>query len=285
MMQVSLSNAEFQLFQQYICKECGINIEENKAYLIESRLSKLLVEFGLSSYRELYNIISTNDNSHISVKVIDAITTNETLWFRDKSPWSVLSEVLLPGYIEMLRTFKKTKIRIWSAAASTGQEAYSIAMCIDYYLECHGIKDVHLSQFEIVATDISHTVLEISRQGKYNTTSIMRGLDQVYKDKYFTSVGMDWELNERIKAAVTFKHFNLQNSFLFLGKFDIIFCRYVLIYFSDSLKADIVNKCLNNIESDGVFFIGSSEIYNGLDPRFEKLAYGNGTYYKKRRDQ
>jgi len=277
-----LSNLQFQLFKKYIKEKCGIDISDDKAYLIETRLSKLLVDSHLNSFDELYASIINSKDPYMSEKIIDAITTNETLWFRDKSPWITIEDVLLPKYIEQLRNKTKSKIRIWSAAASTGQEAYSTAMCIHNFLEKKGIRDITLSDFEIVATDISNTVLEIGKKGRYDPISIMRGLDPLLKQKYFKKEGMAFEIDEKIKSIVTFKHFNLQNSFMLLGKFDIIFCRYVLIYFSDDLTKDIINKLLGTINTDGALFIGSSELYSVLDTFFKMEHYSNATYYRRR---
>jgi len=279
----TLSDIEFRLFKTYIREKCGIDIQDDKAYLIETRLSKLLVDSGMESFEALYNLIMSNRDPYIAEKVIDAITTNETLWFRDKTPWKIMEDVILPRHIEELRSGKKRKIRIWSAAASTGQEAYSTAICIRDYLDEHGITDIRPDQFEILATDISKTVLEIARRGRYDAISIARGLDPKYKEKYFRKEGMVWVLDDAVKNAVRFEHFNLQNSFLFLGKFDIIFCRYVLIYFADTLKEELAKKFFDSIEPDGVMFIGASELHRCLDPYFEMVHYANGTYYVRRR--
>lgn len=279
-----LTNTDFKLFQKYINEKCGIDISEDKAYLIETRLSKLLIDSGFSSYEQLYNSLINRSDPHIMVKVIDAITTNETLWFRDKTPWMILEKLLMPRYIEELRNHRKSRIRIWSAASSTGQEAYSTAMFIDYYLEKNGIRDISLSHFEIIATDISASVLDIARNGRYDSISIMRGLDPLYKDRYFIKSGMVWELDGRIKKAVKFEQFNLQNSFMFLGQFDLIFCRYVLIYFSDQLKKDIFQKILGSLHQNGILFIGASELYYLMDDQFVMKNEGTGTYYQRRCD-
>ncbi len=278
----SLTNREFLLFRKYINEKCGIDIQNGKAYLIETRLAKILADSGLSSFEELYFMLMRNTDYHISEKVIDAITTNETYWFRDKTPWNILESVLMPKFIQMLRTGEKQKIRIWSAAASTGQEPYSTAMSIHTWLERNGIKDIGLQDFEILATDISHTVLEIAKKGRYDAMSVMRGLDTLYRDKYFKKDGMTWIIDDRIKTTVRFQQFNLQSSFLLLGKFDIVFCRYVLIYFADSLKAELANKLSNIMEKESALFIGASELYEELRELFEMIHSNNGTYYKKR---
>jgi chemotaxis protein methyltransferase CheR len=281
-MNTSLSTTEFNLFRKYIAEQCGIEIEEDKAYLIESRFSKLLADSGLSSFEELYNRITGQADRRMAEKIIDAITTNETLWFRDKTPWDILENVLLPKYIDEFRSGKRLRVRIWSAACSTGQEPYSIAMMIDNFLAKNLIKDVTLSQFEILATDISTTVLEIAQNGKYSSVSIIRGLDQFYKDKYFHNQVQTWELAEKIKNVVRFQQLNLQDSFQSLGEFDIVFCRYVMIYFSNQLKQEIANKMAGLIKPGGAFFIGSSELFSDTQNSFETVSYQNGIYYQRR---
>jgi chemotaxis protein methyltransferase CheR len=278
----SLSARELDLIRDYIEKECGIALGKDKAYLIESRLSKILIDSGFSSYEELYRTIYQHRDPAMAEKVIDAITTNETLWFRDGGPWTVLEKRLLPEYIQELRTRKTRRIRIWSAAASTGQEAYSIAMSIDRYLLEHAITDVNLSDFEIMATDISPTVLEIAEKGRYDSISIMRGLPTIYRDRYFRNEGRVWILDERIRQAVSFQRFNLQHSFLVLGKFNLVFCRYVLLYFSNDFKQEILNKMARVLDSGGAFFIGSSEILNQYSNWFDRQEHQGTVFYSQK---
>lgn len=280
----SLTSKEFLLLQKIIEDRCGILLGEEKAYLIESRLSKLLIDYGFSSFEELYFKLYKDNDTALTEKVIDAITTNETLWFRDKSPWEILGKVLLAQFIKEIREGKRFKVRIWSAASSTGQEPYSTAMYIDNYLSQNMITDVTLSHFEIIATDISQTVLQVAKTGKFDSISIMRGLDETYKSKYFINEGRVWTLNEKIRKAVTFQQFNLQNSFLMLGKFDVIFLRYVVIYFSEKLKQEIFTKVFNALNKNGVLFIGSSELYPNHKDSFDMEYFNNSVYYRVRGD-
>lgn len=268
------------LMQKYVEEQCGIKIGREKAYLIESRLSRLLVESGLTSFEEFYSMIQDQRDKKMSEKVIDAITTNETLWFRDKSPWSILEYILLPAYIEEIRSGRRTKVRIWSAACSTGQEPYSTAMSIDRFLYNHGIYDVDSSKFEIVATDISGAVLDIAHNGKYDSISMTRGLDAYYKEKYFKNIGRAWMLDEKIKKRVEFKRFNLQEDYIPLGAFDIIFCRYVMIYFSNSLQKEVLEKIASVLTPQGVLFPGSSEIFPDYKKNFETIQFESGFYYR-----
>lgn len=281
-MNIDISSREFTLMQKYIRDECGINIGDDKGYLIESRLSGMLRELNCSSYEQLYNLISTRGDRNIAERVIDAITTNETLWFRDKTPWIIMEEILLPEYIYQLKRGEKDKIRIWSAGCSTGQEPYSLAMTIYNYLEKTGLKEKFLSRFEIMATDISSTVLSIAKQGKYDNISIMRGLSTEYRDKYFKNEGRVWALDDDIINMVEFRKFNLQNSFVLLGNFDIIFCRYVMIYFSPELKEKLVPKFSMALNRDGAFFIGSSEVFKDYRYYFGMKEHAGGVYYQKK---
>lgn len=281
-MSTELSTQEFNLFRKYIEEQCGIDIQEDKAYLIESRLSKLLADSGLSSFEELFNRVTQLKDKQTTEKIIDAITTNETQWFRDNTPWEILENLIMPVWIQEFREGKRTKVRIWSAACSTGQEPYSIAMSIDQYLAKNQITDISLSQFEIIATDISATVLEIARMGKYSSVSIIRGLSETYKEKYFQNQEHTWILDETIKKRVKFEQFNLQNSFLIWGKFDLVFCRYVIIYFSESFKQEIIDKMAGVLEPGGIFFLGSSELFTGTKAYFEMKTYQNGVYYQRR---
>lgn len=276
---VALSNSEFVLFKKFIYDRCGINIEENKAYLIETRLAKLLIDSGLNSFGELYNLIETNWDDSIATKIIDAVTTNETFWFRDKKPWEILEDQFMPKYLDLLRKKERKKIRIWSAASSTGQEIYSIVMCIDNYLKKHNITDVKLNDFEFLATDISTNVLEIAKKGNYDAISIKRGLEVDYREAYFKKEGPIWSVEDYIKDMVKFQQFNLQSSFMFMGKFDLIFCRYVLIYFSQDFRKDVLQKMARAINKGGSFIIGTSEIYYDMDELFEKQIHNEGTYY------
>lgn len=274
-----LSTKAFAQFQQYIEEQCGIAIGDEKAYLIESRLTKLLIEAKLNTFEELYTMLSKKKDPKLSEKVIDAITTNETLWFRDKTPWQVIETILMPEYVEIIRKTGR-RVRIWSAAASSGQEAYSTIISIDQYLKRHAIKDISLKDFEVIGTDISGPILEIARAGRYDPISIMRGLDPRFKDIYFNNEGRVWTVKDDYKQHVRFQQFNLQHSFLPFGKFDLIFCRYVMIYFSQQFKREMTDKLAKAMKPSGVLFIGNSEIFPEYKTHFESRQYQKGVYYQ-----
>ena len=281
-MNANLSSDAFLLFQKYIEEQCGISIRDDKAYLIESRLSKFLIKFGLASFEELYRLLSQQKNMALAEEVIDALTTNETLWFREQTPWEIMNDKLLKEYIDEIRQGKRSIVRIWSMACSTGQEPYSIAMCIDKYLTCHGIKDISLDHFEIVATDISNTVLQMAKRGKYDSISMNRGLDASYRAQYFLQKERIWVLDDRIKQAVQFFHFNLQKSFIGFGKFDLIFCRYVAIYFSENFKKEVFKRIASSLTDRGILLLGNSEVFFEHKENYQAEHYKNAVFYRVR---
>jgi chemotaxis protein methyltransferase CheR len=265
--------------QKFIEELCGISLNEEKQYLIESRLARLLVEYDCDDFEQFYKKINMSKDEKLKEKIIDAITTNETQWFRDIKPWIFLEKNILPEAIESVRDQKIKKFRIWSAASSTGQEAYSTSICINEYLIKNNIKDVTLENFEIIGTDISKEVLNIAKEGRYNAISVMRGLDKKYLEKYFEKEGRVFKLNDEIKNIVKFTHFNLLNDFSSLGKFDLIFCRYVLIYFSKELKKNILEKISNSLDKNGFLVVGASEILPDYSNYFKQIEFEKGVYY------
>ena len=243
-----------------------------------------MFEVGAESFTDFYVYIMSNPDQGLSEKIVNAITINETMWFRDQAPWKVLEEHVLPQLVDDIRSGKKNRGRIWSAAVSTGQEIYSTVMCVDNYLEKRGIKDVSLDNFEFIATDIAGPILDIAKHGRYDKVSIMRGLDDYYKMKYFAQSGSVWDIDPRIRDAVRFERFNLQNNFALFGTFDVIFCRYVLIYFSEEFKKAVIKKLYHALASDGVLFTGNYVLYELFKDDFESMHYENLTYFTKQKE-
>jgi len=280
--QGSIDENEFLLFQKYVAQNCGIEIPPEKAYLFETRLSKLMLDAGIDSFGAFYNHIAAHPNLLMRQKIIDAITTNETRWFRDETPWRVLEERLLPKLVGKIASGEKTQARIWSAASSTGQEIYSTVMCVDNYLRQNPVKGVALSDFDFFATDISSRVLDIAERGRYDRINIARGLSDYYRERYFVQNRSSWDLDPRIRDAARFVPFNLQNSYQAWGKFDVIFCRYVLIYFSDPVKQKVITKMRDALAAGGTLFTGHYALYGLFSNDFDANHYGNLTYYAKK---
>ena len=279
-MDIPTASKEFLMIQKLIEDKCGIVLGQEKAFLLESKLSKMLAESSSLSFDDLYRKICYGNNHEVVEIVIEAVTIKETFWFRDKAPWQILEELLLPIYIKELREGKRHKVRIWSAACSYGQEPYSVAMCIDNYLEREGVIDIKLSDFEILATDISKAALQTAEAGTFDNISILRGLEDHYKYKYFQNQGRIWRIDDRIKNSICFKQFNLINEFLYFEKFDLILFRNVLMYFSERLKKEMLNKISKSLDPQGVLFIGSSELLNDYNSCFLMEHYKTGVYFK-----
>ena len=278
----SINEHEFELFKDLIADKSGIILKPEKAYLIETKLTTLMLSTGVQTFSEFYDYITSGKDPKITDKIIDAITVNETMWFRDNTLWSFIKEEKLPKLAQEIISGEREKVRIWSAAVSTGQEAYTTAMCIDDYLSKNNITGVDLSNFEIFATDISERVLNLARKGRYDRISMSRGINDYYKAWYFDEKDSAWDIDNKIKDSVRFQRFNLKDSYEAHGKFDIIFCRYVLIYFSDELKRKVLEKMFNSLADNGILFTGNYVLFELVSEYFNINHYGNLTYYTKK---
>ena len=227
-------------------RETSMIYDEGKEYLVEARLNPLAAARGLGLEEYVARLAFDADERR---KVIDALTINETSWFRDHTPYQAFTDAMLPP---LLAARTNRRLRIWSAACSSGQEAYSIAMLLDQHLPAGW-------DYEIVATDISTQMLERVRTGRYSQVEVNRGLPATSLVRYFTRAGRDWEIAERLRQRVTVKHLNLAAPYLGLGTFDVIWLRNVLIYFDAETKADILRRMLPMLAPDGYLLLGSSE--------------------------
>ncbi|MFC1582257.1 CheR family methyltransferase [Planctomycetota bacterium] len=252
----NVTELEFIAMRDYIRRECGVDLPDEKAYLIEARLSGLLRDEKCETYMELHNKALADTSRTIRDKIIDVITTNETLWFRDDRSWDCICERLLPEFIEGFKQSGR-RFRVWSAGCSTGQEPYSLAMICAEALHRHGL---HLKDcMDIVGTDISSTALGIAKTGVYNQITISRGMRDAYLKRHFKHRGHLWQLKAEIREAVTFKKSNLLNPLDIERKFDMILCRNVAIYFSDEFRRILFANITNSLRRGGYLFLGSSE--------------------------
>ena len=280
---LTLNQEDFQFISGMVRQECGIVLEEGKQYLITSRLAGIMREHAMEDFTTLCKQLKSNPNRLLKDKVVDAMTTNETLWFRDQSPYMTLLEEVLPRLVEELKSGKRRKIRIWSAACSTGQEPYSIAMCVKQILDKKGFKPM-AGSIEIVGTDISDSALQIAKMGRYNQLAMSRGMLPGFKESYFTQQGSVWAINPEIKAMVSFQKYNLQDSFKPLGQFDIVFLRNVAIYFSAEFRTDLFKKINNLLNPEGLLFVGSSESIHQYSSDYKVLEHGRCHYYQRKGD-
>ncbi len=273
---VTSANQDFQVFREFLEKACGIVLGDNKQYLVASRLNRLLEQQGIKSLGELVTRIQSQPRSGLRELVVDAMTTNETLWFRDAYPFEVLKNRLLP---EFIKANPGQRPRIWSAACSSGQEPYSLSMAIDEFERSN--PGQLRGGCQIVATDLSGGILTAAKSAEYDSLSIARGLSSERLARYFdqTTPGR-WTVKQPIRSRVEFRAMNLLDSYSMLGKFDIVFCRNVLIYFSAELKKDILTRIHGTLKPGGYLMLGASEALNGLPEMYQMVQCSPGIVYK-----
>ncbi len=276
---VKLSDSSFENLRKYIYDNCGIYFQDNKKYLLESRIQKRLTFLSLGSYDD-YLVYLKSSNGSINEKkyLYEAITINETFFFRNQPQLDALVSSIIPEIIAAKRKLGKPKIRIWSAASSSGEEAYSIAMIITDLIKPK-YPDL---DFEIIGTDINHAVIETAKEGKYREYSI-RNSPIYYLKKYFVQSGNSFEVNPDIRKFVTFKLLNLFDDLAMKSmiNFDIIFCANVLIYFDIKSKMKVVSSLYNSLNKGGYFFIGYAETLHMISKAFSVVSYPKTIGYKK----
>ncbi|KEY89697.1 protein-glutamate O-methyltransferase CheR [Pseudomonas capeferrum] len=273
---MSTGNLDFEQFRVFLEKACGILLGENKQYLVSSRLNKLMEQQGIKSLGELVQRIQTQPRSGLREQVVDAMTTNETLWFRDTYPFEVLKNKVIP---EFIKNNPGQRLRMWSAACSSGQEPYSISMAIDEF-ERSNLGQLKMGA-QIVATDLSGTMLTNCKTGEYDSLAIARGLSQERLQRYFDPKGAGrYAIKPAIRSRVEFRSFNLLDSYASLGKFDVVFCRNVLIYFSAQVKKDILLRIHSTLKPGGYLFLGASEALNGLPDHYQMVQCSPGIIYQ-----
>ncbi len=276
---IKIAPAELKIISQYIQQISGIYLDQSKSYLFETRLSSIAETQGCTSYQELCQKAQRQPSKKIEREIIDAITTNETLFFRDKGPFELLQHKILPEVIDA-RSSKsplKPAIKIWSAASSTGQELYSIAIILKELLS-----DTSGYNLSLLGTDISEAAIVQASYGKYNRFEIERGLDKKFLQKYFTLFGDSWKIKDEIRAMANFRKLNLMQPFTSLGKFDIIFCRNVAIYFTIEDRKRLFNKLAESLTDDGYLIIGSTESLTGICPQFIPKRHLRSIFYQKK---
>lgn len=265
--------ADFELYKALLYERSGLVITPDKSYLLDSRLTPIAKKWGIPTLEALTLQIRALPDEKLIKDIVEAMTTNETSFFRDMKPFQIFQDNLLPVLSEK-RKSKKT-IRIWCAACSSGQEPYSLAMILkDREAQYKGWK------FEIVATDIADTILEQARKASYSQFEVQRGLPIQNLMKYFTQIGDNWQLKDEIRSMVKFMNINLLESITRLGQFDIVFCRNVLIYFDEKTKSDILERIALQMEPDGFLFLGGAETVLGITNKFIPNAEKRGLYVK-----
>ena len=259
----------------YLCKllkeRSGLVLSSDEQYLLESRLLPIVRRLDLGSLSGLVAKLRAPGSEPLIVQVVEAMTTNESFFYRDKVPFDNFNEAIMPALIAARAN--QRRLRIWCAAASTGQEPYSLAMCLKEM--CHKLNGWRI---DIVATDLSLEVLEKATAGVYSQFEVQRGLPVQMLVRYFTQNGDTWQLSPEIRAMVQYRPFNLLRDFGSLGKFDVVFCRNVLIYFDQQTKVDILHRIAQLMPSDGYLVLGAAETVVGLTERFKPLTDRRGLY-------
>lgn len=274
---MSLTPFEFDYVRSLVLEGSAIVLDPGKEYLVESRLTPLATRLGLGSLNALIGKLRTEPRNGIHKQVVDAMTTNETSFFRDLHPFEILKKNIVPEFLTK-RSSERT-LRIWSAACSTGQEPYTIALLLrETFPQLSGW------QVRILATDLSADVLNKARTGTYSQMEMNRGLPAMLLVKYFKKVGADqWQVRDDLRGMIEFKEFNLAVPFPPLPSFDVILLRNVLIYFDIETKRSILAKMRKVLTPDGYLFLGGSETTLNIDENFESVCLGKSVCYRKRR--
>lgn len=275
-MTTAITREELPVWTRYIYEICGISLDDSKGYLVETRLGSLMPETGAANFSELFFKVRSDTTSTLRRKVIEAITTNETSFFRDTAPFDLLRNKLIPDLIDRRsRNGGRITLRIWSAACSTGQEAYSTAIVLKELLG-----DLTRYDIRILGTDISNKVVAQASYGEYSRLELERGLPQETLARHFIASGDRWKVRDEIRALTTFRTMNLLEPFAFPYAFDIIFCRNVAIYFTETDKARLFQNLGKYLAKDGCLIIGSTESITGLCPDLEPKRYLRSVFYQ-----
>lgn len=272
----AITREELPVWTRYIYEICGIQLDDSKGYLVETRLGGLLPETGASNFSELFFKVRSDGTSDLRRKVIEAITTNETSFFRDTAPFELLRHKLIPDLVDRRsKNGSRIPIRIWSAACSTGQEAYSTAIVLKELLG-----DLTRYDIRILGTDISNKVVAQASYGEYNRLELERGLPQESLARYFIASGERWKVRDEIRALATFRTMNLLEPFSFPNPFDIVLCRNVAIYFSEADKTKLFRNLCRYLAKDGCLIVGSTESISGICPELEPKRHLRSVFYQ-----
>lgn len=265
---------DYKAFRVFLEDASGIVLGDNKQYLVTSRLTRLMAENEITNFSDLMGRMKSD--GRLRQRIMDAMTTNETSWFRDVYPFDILKEKLLPDIL----TKQPRQIRIWSAACSTGQEPYSLSMMVQEY-QATKAGSLPANTVQIVGTDISPRVLATAKSGNYEGVAVSRGLPPERQAKFFreTSDG-GWEVSDAVKKCVSFRELNLMQNYTVMGRFDIIYCRNVLIYFSTELKRDILSRMAKCLNPGGFLVLGGSESISNYSDEFDLIRWRNGVIYQ-----
>ncbi len=262
---------DFELVAQLLKERSGLALNKEKAYLLESRLNPVARKWNFSGFDELAQAIRTNKDEALLVDVTEAMTTNESFFFRDQRPFEQFNDIVLPHLLEARAA--KRSFRIWSAACSSGQEPYTLAMLLKEHAD-----KLAGWRVEIVATDLSNEILDKAKEGLYSQFEVQRGLPITLLVKHFVQVGDRWQIDDSLAKMIKFQQFNLLGDLSSLGRFDVVFCRNVLIYFDMPTKTQVLEGIADLLPPDGFLYLGGAETVLGTTDRFQIIPGQRGIY-------
>lgn len=273
---IAITPEAYREFCDFLERASGIVLGDNKQYLVTNRLNRLMNECGFTRFGDLLAALRSRTPQALGSRVIEAMTTNETSWFRDEHPFAALKDLILP---ELAKT-RRSRLRIWSAACASGQEPYSIAIVQQEYRRANpGVRN---ADAEILGTDISAAMLDLASAGCYDQFAIGRGLSDAYRQRYFRPKDSGWEVLPALRTGVQFKQLNLLQSYAHLGRFDVIFCRNVLIYFAPEHKSAILSRMVSSLNPGGYLVLGGTESLTVVGDGLERVRHGAGVVYRRR---
>lgn len=269
-----MTPSEFDFLKNFLKTRSGLVLSNDKQYLVESRLLPIARDSKLETLSALIQILQKGGNKALETDVVEAMTTNESFFFRDKTPFDHFKETMLPAMLQARATRKQ--IKIWCAAASTGQEPYSLGICLQ-----EAAAKVGGWRIKILGTDLSQEVLEKAKTGLYSQFEVQRGLPIQLLLKYFDQKGDMWQINAAMRAMIEWRKLNLLENFSHVGEHDIVFCRNVLIYFDQETKTEILERIAKALPEDGYLVLGAAETVVGLTDAFKPVAGKRGLFQKK----
>ena len=262
---------DFELIAQILKDRSGLALNKDKAYLLESRLNPVARKWSFSGFDELAQAIRKGRDEALLVDVTEAMTTNESFFFRDQTPFDQFRDIVLPHMLETRAA--KRSFRVWSAACSSGQEPYTLAMVLKEHAAM-----LDGWRVEIVATDLSNEILDKAKEGMYSQFEVQRGLPISHLVKHFVQVGDRWQIDDSLRKMVKFQQVNLLGDLSSLGNFDVVFCRNVLIYFDMPTKTRVLDAIADKLPSDGFLYLGGAETVLGTTERFQIMQGQRGIY-------
>jgi chemotaxis protein methyltransferase CheR len=277
---MDISDREFGLLKEYLLRESGIDVAEEKRYLFTTRLSDLLRTERCETFSDFYRVLISGTRNHLAQRVIELMTTHESGFLRDEHPYQVFTDAVLPEVSKRRAArahFLPPRLRILSAGCSFGQEPYSIALCVKRWLPTQAV--FSLQDVSIIGVDISGIAIDRAKRGIFSELELGKQLSSQERQTYFRKCGEQWHVCEEIRNMVAFQKFNLIKPFDALGKFDVVFCRNVIIYFSIEERKTVLGCLRRALEPDGILFLGSAESLYNLSTDFISHTYGPTTYY------